>query len=601
VTTGHLVLILSRRNLRCRPGSAALLLVAVSTATLTLSLAMTLGSGAGTRWDRLFAATGGAQVVATADRAHALTPLLRAPGVTGSIGPYPQLEVPASVGGRPVRLRVVGRDTLGTPIDHPLLTAGSADVSGPGVVLDHNVAAAARVRVGDPLRVGDRTLTVRGTALSAAQPPFPYQGPGLAWVSRPTADLLAAAAGPTAGRGYQVELRLAPGVDATAFAATATPPAGAGQSGVTLRTWRDIRSDATVYLHVMSTLLLTVSGLLALLAGCGVAVLMVGQLGARLRQIGALQAIGATPGQIVTVTLAEHLAVALLAAGAGLAAGVPLAAWFGRRASASLGLPDASGLSWRDALVVVAVAVGAVLLAGARPAWRAVRGAWAGGPGEALRPPRRPSPLSRLAIAARLPLPAVLGLRSITRRPTRAILTVCSFALAVAMGTVALILQAAARNFLAVQGDPADRFVDEANRALLAQIHTLIDLFALLFLLLGLVNLILVATAAARAAAANHAALRAVGLTPGQSVASLATAQVLTAALGTVVGIPAGTVLFRGFAAGNGTIDPGVPTSLTPAGTVLVVVATLGVAGLLAAVPAYATNRRPPAPLLTTD
>jgi hypothetical protein len=52
------------------------------------------------------------------------------------------------------------------------------------------------------------------------------------------------------------------------------------------------------------------------------------------------------------------------------------------------------------------------------------------------------------------------------------------------------------------------------------------------------------------------------------------------------VGIPAGTVLFRAFAAGNGTIDPGVPTSLTPMGAVLVVVATLGVAGLLAAVPA---------------
>ena len=46
-------------------------------------------------------------------------------------------------------------------------------------------------------------------------------------------------------------------------------------------------------------------------------------------------------------------------------------------------------------------------------------------------------------------------------------------------------------------------------------------------------------------AARDQAALRAVGLTPGQAVASLVTAQTITAAVGTVLGIPAGTALFR--------------------------------------------------------
>jgi hypothetical protein len=40
-----------------------------------------------------------------------------------------------------------------------------------------------------------------------------------------------------------------------------------------------------------------------------------------------------------------------------------------------------------------------------------------------------------MAIAAYLPLPAVLALRSLTRRPARAVLTVCSFTVAVTMAT----------------------------------------------------------------------------------------------------------------------------------------------------------------------
>ena len=600
VITGRLVLILARRNLIRRPGGAVLLLVAISTATLTLSLALAVGAGAGTRWDRIVTATGGAQVVASADQVDALTPVLRAPGVAGSIGPYPVLEVPAQIGGQPVRLRVVGRDTLATAIDHPLVTAGAADLSGPGVVLDHNVAAAAGVGIGDPVRIGAATLVVRGTAVSAAQPPFPSQGPGLAWVSLPTAGRLSTVAGPAARHGYLVELRLSPDMDPADFVAARH----ADPDRLTLQTGSDIRATATVYLHVISSLLVTVSGLLGLLAGCGVAVLLAAQLAVRVRQMGALHAIGATPGQVVAVTLAEYLAVAVLAAGVGLAAGVPLATWFGHRASASLGLPDASGLSWRDGLVVVAVAVGAVLLAATRPAFQALRGAQVGvtgtgGAGGGVRPPRRASLLSRLAIALYLPLPAVVALRSLTRRPARAVLTVCSFTVAVTMATTALIVQAAAQHFLALPGEPADRFVDEANRALLVQIHSLVRLFALLFVVLGVVNLLLVSAVAARDAARNQAALRAVGLTPGQAVASLATAQTITAAVGTVLGIPAGTALFRAFASGDGTLDPGTPAALTPGSAVLLAGATLGLAALLAAIPAAATNRRPPAPLLS--
>jgi len=181
------------------------------------------------------------------------------------------------------------------------------------------------------------------------------------------------------------------------------------------------------------------------------------------------------------------------------------------------------------------------------------------------------------------------------------VLTVCSFTVAVTMGTTALIVQAAARQLLALPGEPADRLVDEANRALAVQINFLIGLLALLFVVLGVVNLLLVSAVAARDAARNQAALRAVGLTSGQAVASLVTAQAITAAVGTVLGIPAGTALFRAFASGDGTLDPGGPTALAPGSAVLLAGATLGLAALLAAVPAVVTNRRPPVPLLSTD
>lgn len=247
------------------------------------------------------------------------------------------------------------------------------------------------------------------------------------------------------------------------------------------------------------------------------------------------------------------------------------------------------------------MAAGAVLLAAVHPAWRSLRGIPAGPSGGALGPPRHASRLSRLAVAVRLPVPAVLALRSLGRRPARAGLTACSFAVAVTMGTAALIVHVAAGHLEALPANPADWLVDSANRALLVQVHVLVALIALLFAILGLVNLLLVSAVAARDAARDQAALRAAGLTPGQAVASLATAQMITAGLGSALGIPAGTVLFRVFAAGDGALDPGMPAALTPAGTVLLGGATLILAGLLAAVPAAAVNRKPPTPLLGAD
>jgi putative ABC transport system permease protein len=60
-------------------------------------------------------------------------------------------------------------------------------------------------------------------------------------------------------------------------------------------------------IHILRTVLLTVSALLALLTGCAITVLVATRMSTRLRQIGTLKASGVTPGQAVTAH--RHAAV----------------------------------------------------------------------------------------------------------------------------------------------------------------------------------------------------------------------------------------------------------------------------------------------------
>ena len=63
------------------------------------------------------------------------------------------------------------------------------------------------------------------------------------------------------------------------------------------------------------------SWLLALLAIGTLAILVGGRMAEQLRRVGLLKAVGGTPALVATVLLAEYLAIALVAAATGLAAG----------------------------------------------------------------------------------------------------------------------------------------------------------------------------------------------------------------------------------------------------------------------------------------
>jgi hypothetical protein len=106
---GRVLLIcrLAARDLRHRPGPAALLLLAITAATATLALGLALNGVTSSPYLRTEMATRGPDVVATvvptgpgqAANLAALTALARAPGVAGASGPYSVAPATLAAGG----------------------------------------------------------------------------------------------------------------------------------------------------------------------------------------------------------------------------------------------------------------------------------------------------------------------------------------------------------------------------------------------------------------------------------------------------------------------------------------------------------------------
>src|SRR5262245_42961797 len=150
---GRLVLGLAWRNVRHRPWQALLLLLALSVATTTITLALALVDVSGRSWERVWQATNGFHVEASADildmspaqaeRARAeLARLGHAPGVIAVGGPWLSAQVDAEIHGAPLRLRVQVRDPGPAAVDQPLVTAGHWLDDRQGVVLEDGFATA---------------------------------------------------------------------------------------------------------------------------------------------------------------------------------------------------------------------------------------------------------------------------------------------------------------------------------------------------------------------------------------------------------------------------------------------------------------------------
>jgi putative ABC transport system permease protein len=589
---GRLLLVgrLAARDLRRRPGEATLLLLAIMAATTTLTLGLVLNGVTSEPYQSTRAATAGPDVVASvapnpfgaqpADLAS-LEALIDAPGVVGHSGPYPLTRAVLEASGRTADVQAVGRDTTPAPIDQPALTQGRWVGDG-GVVLEAAFADALGVGAGDPISLNGRSFHVVGVAVTAATPPYPdvclgvcvEERAGLVWLTQADARSIAPR---EEALGYVVNLKLADPAAAPRFVNEHTnfPPALGGTS------WQDILEQADTVVRNQQRALVTGGWLLAVLAVASVAVLVGGRIADQTRRIGLLKAVGGTPGLVAAVLLAEYVAVAVLAAAAGLTIGSlaaplltdPSAGLVGRAAAPSLTMSTVAQVT----AVALAVAVAATLV----PALRASRMSTVLALGDSPRPPRRTPWL--IATSTRLPVPLLLGLRVAARRPRRVVLGVVSIFVTVS-GIVAV---------LAAHADLDDESsgLDSAEIARLNQVLLVITITAVA---LAAVNAIFITWATALDAKHSSALARALGATPQQVSTGLSAAQVLPALGGAIMGIPGGIGLVAA-------VDPDTMT-IPPLWQLLAVVpATALVVAALTTIPAHLGARRPVAEALQSE
>ncbi len=594
---------LTARGLRRRPAAAALLLLAITAATTVLTLGLVLRGVTSQPYQRTRAATNGPDEVAYLRAPAQAAALVRAPGVTGASGPYPVAGALVRAGGLVAAAEAEGRDQAAAAVDQPKLTAGTWVRPG-GVVLERAFAEALGVGAGDRITLNGRWFTVTGIAVTAASPPYPDRcaagcvvpfppgargwrsDVGVAWVTRP--DAVALAASDAAPPAYLENLTLRVPSRAAALA-TAYDAAHPGGGAPFLVPWQSIQAADTVMIQAERQILDPGAWITGLLAVASVAVLAGGRMTEATRRVGRLKAVGCTPGLVAAVLLAENLVVALAAAAAGLAAGWLAAPLLTRPGAYLVGAPGAPSLTAPDAGLAVAVALAVALAATLVPAIRAARASTASALADSARPPRRGAAL--IAASARLPVPLLLGLRLVARRPRRAALGAATVALTVGAVVAVLTFRAsAAAASHAITGGTSG-----PGYPVFARDEQVLTVLTVVLLTLAVVNAIFTAWATALDARRPATLAGALGATPWQVGAGLAATQLLPALPGAVAGIPLGiAALAIANDGGQVTVPPAWWLAAAALGTVL------AVAGL-AAGPALLGALRPATEILKAE
>ena len=381
----------------------------------------------------------------------ALKALIHAPGVTGYSGPYPLIGVELEAEGLTASRRTPsgdviggaagvwaqGRDSAAAAVDQPELTQGGWVRDG-GVVVEAGFADALELGVGDEITLQTRVCTimirgartcravnrrsfeVAGVAVTAAARPYPgvcfgrdcpeiaeaMEGqplddppreeptadaeapeepvePGLVWLTEADARGLAPSEDALS---YVMNLTLADPTAAPAFVNDRVPTSWTAPF---LQSWQDIRDEHDQLVKETARVLRTGSWLLALLAVAGVAVLVGGRMADQTRRVGLLKAVGGTPRLVAVVLLTEYMALALLAAAVGLAAGWLAAPLLADPGAGLVGSAGAPSLTVSTVGVVTAVALGVAAIATFVPAVRAARTSTVQALADAARPPRR--------------------------------------------------------------------------------------------------------------------------------------------------------------------------------------------------------------------
>jgi len=615
---------LVRRDLRRHPGPAVLLVLAITAATATLTLGLVLRGVTDQPYQQTRAATNGPDVAAMifgfsplstapgngppkqvpinhAQIEAEVRTLTHAPGVTGHSGPYPVASVALRYRGLVAPVEAEGRAQAPASIEQPKVITGTWVRPG-GVVLERTFAEALGASVGDRVTLDGRPYQVVGIAVTAAGLPYPnmcyYPGGncvydlqdnaipsdasnGFAWVTEAGARSLGSAKAPLS---YFLNLKLRNPATAPAFAnrygnkASFTVP--------TLIPWQAIQTGSGLLVQDEQSVLSPGAWLAGLLAIASVAVLAGGRMAERIRRVGLLKAVGATPGTVALVLLAENLTLALIAAAAGLAIGWGTAPLVASPGAALVGTPGAPAVTLQIVAEVVAVALVVALVSTLVPAIRGARTSTVSALADTARPPRRRPRM--IALSARLPVPLLLGLRLVARRPRRALLSTASVAVTAA-GIVAVLAfhTSVHLNGFGESGGLGNPVVDRDEQML--------TVLTVVLVALAVLNAVCAAWATVLDARHASALARALGATPPQVTEGIAAAQVLPAVPGALLGIPLGIGLFDVAAQGAGVV---VPPAWWLAAAEIGILAAVAV---LAAVPARVGARRPVSPILQAE
>jgi ABC-type antimicrobial peptide transport system permease subunit len=588
----QLICRLAARDTRRHLAQAILLLLAITATTTVLTLGLALSGVTSHPYQQTRAATDGPDVVATLVDPGQATPLIHASGVTRSSGPYPILDAVVRMHGLTAGAEAEGRAQAPVAVDQPELLSGSWVRPG-GVVIERAYAEALGARVGDHLTINGKQFTVAGIAVSAARAPFPnicYSGcfinsylfnagigakqMGLVWMTEPDVTKLASAADPIAL--YALNLRLSSPGQAQAFASEY----GSGNNAPLIEPWQQIASAYALLVSDEQTVLTPGAVLLGLLALASVAVLVGGRLAQNRRRVGLLKAAGGSPGLIAATFLAENLVLALIAAAIGLAAGRLAAPLLTNPGAGLVGTPGAPALTATTVAAVVGVARAVARASSLVPANTAPRSSTVTALADSARPARRHGSLIRLS--RRLPVPALFGLRLAARRPRRTLLSAAGIAVTVS-GIVAMLtfhatVGAELRGMAATNTRLPDPIVSRDEQMLAVITVALVAL--------AVITAILTAWATVLDARRASALMRALGTTTRQVSSGLASAQLLAALPGAIVGVPLGIGLFKVLSKGATTMPDTMLLIATVIGTLIVV-------AVLTTIPARIAARAP--------
>ena len=596
---GRLLLIcrLAARDTRRHLAQAVLLVLAVTAATTVLTLGLALSGVTSHPYQQTRAATRGPDIEATLQDPGQAKALIHASGVVGFSGPYPMLDTIAAMNGITAGAEAEGRAQAPAAVDQPKLLSGSW-VRPDGVVIERAFADALGARVGDHLTINGRRFTVVGIAVTAAMAPYPnicYSGCiatnfwasqgitahkiGLVWMTEPDVSTLTSAADPMTS--YILDLALSHPDQASAFVSSNSSSA---PNAPLLNTWQQIASADALLVTDEQAVLTPGAVLLGLLALASVAVLVGGRLAENKRRVGLLKAAGGTPGLIAATFLAENLVLALVSAAIGLLAGWRAAPLLTSPGAALLGTPGAPAFTAAMVAGVAGVALAVVLASTLVPAIRAARSSTVSALADSARPARRHGTL--ISLSSRLPVPALFGLRLAARRPRRTLLSAAGIAVTVcgiaALLTFRATVQAELRGMSAA-GLP-DPVVSRDGQMLL--------IITILLVILAAITAILTAWATVLDARRASALMRALGATSRQVSTGLASAQVLAAVPGAIIGVPLGIGLFNVLNKGTTAYYPDARW------LVVTVIATLLVVAGLTTIPARVAARIPPPQVL---